>query len=654
LPFDKGYLDTIPFKVGARGCWLELPMESTEDIYGFGLQLHSVNQAGRKKFIRVNSDPVANTGESHAPAPFYLSTRGYGLYVDTSRYVSFYMGANAKKGVSKDIKEEIKVHEEFSENALYALKKAKEQRQILIDIPAVKGVDIYLFAGPEIKTALMRCNMFSGSGCLPPMWGLGMWYRAYGGSNQEHVLKLADYFRENEIPVDVMGLEPGWHTHSYSCSYKWNKLMFEKPQEMIDALSDKKYKINLWEHIFVHPTAEIYKELMDYSGDYEVWNGLVPDFATKQANDIFIKHHTENFIEKGILGFKLDECDNSDYNPSCWSFPNNAEFPSGLDGEQMHNLIGLLYQKTLYKAFKAAGKRTLSQVRSSGPLASGMPFVLYSDLYNHRQFIKGMLNAGFSGLLWAPEVRGCKSTDDLIRRIQTAVFSHHALLNCWRIPSPPWQQVDTNKNLAGQFQENEAEVTAICKRLFETRMSLVPYLYSAFARYYKTGFPTVRALVLDFEADENTHNIEDEYMIGDALLVAPLVEEDGNKRSIYLPEGIWYDFWTNEKYEGGKRFDMEVPIETIPVFVKDNAIVPLAKPVQSVDEATVFELSIKCYGDGQKHFELFEDDGVSFEYENNKYNTIMLTEDGHNNIKVSKTGEFAANRYEIKAWEFIK
>lgn len=654
LPFSNEQLNNIPFRVTARGISLELPMDSSEDIYGLGLQLHSFNQSGRKKYIRVNSDPVADTGESHAPAPFYVSTRGYGLFVDTLRYASFYLGTSAKKGASKDINEVKKVHEEFSESALYALKKAKEERTIIIDIPAAKGVDLYFFGGPDIKTATMRYNLFSGGGCLPPMWGLGIWYRAYGGSNQKHVLKLAEDFRKDGIPMDVLGLEPGWQSHSYSCSFKWNDSLFEKPQEMLDTLNSQDYKVNLWEHLFVHPTADFYNEIMDCAGNYEVWNGLVPDFSIEKAREIFKKHHKENFINKGIKGFKLDECDNSDYNPSCWSFPNSAEFPSGMDGEQMHNAIGLLYQKALLEAFQESGERTLSQVRSSGALASSLPFILYSDLYNHKEFIKGVVNAGFSGLLWAPEVRGCENTDDLIRRVQTTVFSHHALLNCWKIPNPPWVQVETEKNLQGEIQENSAEVTAICKKYFEVRMSLIPYLYSAFAKYNQIGFPPVRALVMDFEDDKNTMMIDNQYMFGDSLLVCPLVLEDGTSRRIYLPEGTWYDFWTNEKYDGGINIEFKAEIDKIPVFVRNGSIIPLAKPVQHVDEDTQFEITVYCYGNGEKAFDLYNDDGISFSYEKGEYKWIHLIADSNDKYRISENGKFDTKRFVIKEWKFIR
>lgn len=337
LPFGT---DDVNIKQTTRGIVVTLPMNTSEDIFGFGLQLQSVNAAGRKRYIKVNSDPKMDTGESHAPVPFYVSTAGYGLFVDTYRYATFYMGTSAEKGASAMKKEVNQPHKEFSESALYAFKRAEEERKVIIEIPSESGIDLYFFAG-DIKTAVQRYNLFSGGGCKVPMWGLGMWYRVYGGSDQEHVKKLASQFRDEKMPIDVIGLEPGWHSHSYSCTYEWSNL-FPEPQDLIDELTQSNYHINLWEHAFVYPAAKIYDKLVPYSGDYEVWNGLVPDFSMEETCEIFGDWHEKELIDKEITGFKLDECDNSDYNPSCWSFPDSTEFPGGMDGEQMHNAIGLL------------------------------------------------------------------------------------------------------------------------------------------------------------------------------------------------------------------------------------------------------------------------------------------------------------------------
>ncbi len=626
----------ILWKCTKRGVTVTLPVTAQEDIYGFGLQLRNFNQAGRRRYIKVNSDPIADTGEGHAPVPFYLSSAGYGLLADTFRYATFLMGTSSERGSSREMTAENQPHEEFSEAALYALKRAKEERKIVIDIPAAEGVTLYLFEG-NLMEAVQRYNLFSGGGCLPPMWGLGMWYRMYGGGGQEDAKRLADRFREEKMPMDVLGLEPGWHSHSYSCTYKWSDL-FPDPEKMIEEMTRKGYRLNLWEHLYVYPKAPFYEEIYPYSGDYEVWNGLVPDFAAQEACRIFETYHAETFVRKGIAGFKLDECDNSDYNPSNWGFPDATQFPSGMDGEQMHQAIGVLYQNLVYRIYREENRRTYSQVRSSGALAAPLPFVLYSDLYDHKQFIRGVVNAGFSGLLWCPEVRDCANGNDLLRRLQTVVFSAHALINGWRLPNPPWEQTDIDRNLAGERMEDAQYYTQECRKLFELRMRLLPYLYSAYVEYHRTGRPPVRALVMDYPEDEAARTVDDEYMFGESMLVCPLTYEDGTSRKGYLPEGTWYNFFTGEKTAGGRETEIKADYDQIPVFVREGAIIPLAKPVPCVKRDTVFEMEVRTFGEADGSFVLYSDDFESFAYEKEQGKVTLEKHPGEE-WKVVQEGE---------------
>jgi alpha-D-xyloside xylohydrolase len=313
---------------------------------------------------------------------------------------------------------------------------------------------------------------------------------------------------------------------------------------MILYLKERDYHINLWEHAFVCSGSPIYSALHDYSGDFEVWEGLVPDFAT-EGRRIFADYHRDNIVSLGIDGFKLDECDNSDFVHD-WSFPNCAEFPSGMDGEQYHQMFGTLYMQTMLDAL--GDTPTLSAVRNAGALAASYPFVLYSDLYDHKDFIRGVVNSGFSGILWTPELRDAKTKESLIRRLQTTVFSVQSLINAWYCPTYPWAELDC-----------EAEV----RELLYERERLIPILKRAFAEYKKNGTPPVRALVMDYTDDTETWGIDDEYMLGDSLLVAPIADTDPDEREVYLPRGEWRFRWTGEIYKSGWH---RIATQNIPVF----------------------------------------------------------------------------------------
>ena len=432
--------DNFKFKTTARGCVLEFPLEFGEEVFGFGLQLKGFNHKNHKLALRANSDPAANTGDSHAPVPFFVTNKGYGMYFDTARYIEVCCGYGKNKN-RKPVENNTII---ASAADLYKKCGLRETTVMSVEIPVAKGIDVYIFEGENILDVVSQYNMFSGGGCDVPEWGLGVMYRAYAKNTGDEIIELAKYFRDNNIPVDIIGLEPGWQSSSYSCSYLWDKERYPNYKEVIKYLKDNNFHINLWEHAFVNATSPIYKDLHDYSGDYEVWQGLIPDFATDEAQKIFAKHHKEYLVDMGIDGFKLDECDNSDF-VFDWSFPNCVEFPSGMDGEQYHQMFGTLYMQTILKAL--GDTPTLSEVRNAGALAASYPFVLYSDLYDHKDFIRGVVNSGFSGILWTPELRNASSKKDLLRRLQSTVFSVQCLINAWCYPEMPWKEYDCEKDL---------------------------------------------------------------------------------------------------------------------------------------------------------------------------------------------------------------
>lgn len=403
----------------------------------------------------------------------------------------------------------------------------------------------------------------------------------------------------------------------------------------------------------MHPTAPFWQEIRKFSGNYEVWGGLVPDFTT-EARKIFADYHEKNFLLKGVLGFKLDECDNSDYRPQPWSFPEVTEFPSGIDGEQMHSLLGILYQRTIWSIFLKHNKRTFCQARSSHALAAPLPFVLYSDLYNHRDYIRALVNSGFSGLLWSPEVRHADSAEDLVRRIQTAVFSPLTLINAFQMKNPPWLQYNIEKNNEDILLENYKELEHTVRRLFELRMSLIPYLYSALARYYFEGIPPVRALPLEYSDDSETYRIDDEYLLGDSLLIAPLFAGQ-QSRKVYLPKNTtWYCFWTYRRYEGGRTYEFKADLERIPIFVLEGSLLPLAKPLEFIERNTCFEINAYVFGEKPTKFILLEDDGETYNFEKGLYNLVKLIWDPEKGGEVIREGSYPEARYKIIEWKQVK
>lgn len=635
--------------VSDRGTIIRMPVGKDEYMYGLGLQFQSFQQRGLKKMLRVNADPIIDSGDSHAPVPFFVTTRGYGVFVDTARYSTFYMG-NKKKKPGKDNQKEIKTGDKNGWNALngpYERLGLGVESDIWIEIPRSPGVDIYVFAGPSMLQAVQRYNLFAGGGALPPRWGLGFWYRVQSDFSQEEVIKMGQYFRNNKIPCDVLGLEPHWQTHAYSCSYKWSDL-FPNPAQMVSDLKNEHFRLNLWEHAFVHPSSPLYNSLIPHSGDYEVWDGLVPDFITEKGRTVFAGFHRKTHVDLGVSGYKADECDNSDFTGN-WSFPELSRFPSGADGEQMHSLFGLRYQDALLEAFKGQDQRTYGLVRSSGALAAPYPFVLYSDLYTHKQYIHAVAQSGFSGLLWTPEVRDARSNDDLIRRLQSVVFSPLAMVDAWYLKNAPWKQIETKANNEGRFAENWEKLEAQCREIIELRMKLIPYIHSAFVKYNQEGVPPFRALVMDYPNDPAVRKISDQFLVGENMLVAPLTESE-KTRKIYLPEGDWYYLWNSKKYTGKSEYSMDVPVNEIPVFIKSGTILPLAKVTLHTDDPESWKLSMLIFGDNIRPATLYEENGT---VSPNLSEVKLLWDSVAKKVQIERKDNAHPHHYSVDDWKLI-
>lgn len=631
----------VAWQKTTRGLVVSLPVGDNQEFYGLGLQLKSLPQRGKKKVLRVNSDPVADTGDSHAPVPFLCSTAGWGVLVDTARYATFHVAC-------------IQPAAEIAPTAgrlgnstaeLYTAS-AGARRRLVIEVPHEAGVTLYLFGGPTLRDVVARYNLFAGGGCRPSLKGLGVWYRAYGKATGKEIEAVVAGIRADGVPCDVLGLEPGWQTAAYPCSFVWSEERFPAHREFLDRIHARDCEVNCWEHAFTHPNSPLASALRPHAGPSAVFNGLVPDLLQPEARQAFIAHH-QGLVAEGIDGFKLDECDGSDFIRHPWSFPETDLFPSGLDGECMHSLFGITYQRTVDALWRQRGRRTLHSVRNSHALAAPYPFVLYSDLYDLPDFVRGVTTASFSGLLWSPEVRHAGSIEELVRRIQAVALSPQALINAWYIPQPPWRQTDVARNVAGEVMPDQAQATALVRDALRLRMRLLPYIDSAFARYQATGVPPCRALAMDFPAEAACRTCDDQWLLGEDLLVAPVFS--GTARQVVLPPGRWYPLAGGPPLAGGQTVTVEAPLAVLPVFVRDGAILPLAEPVDCVAADTVFALQARVYGDGRHGTTLAEDDGVTLD---GPANQVRLSWDG-SAVRLERHGTWPGRRFRLAGFDRV-
>ncbi|MEO5594335.1 MAG: TIM-barrel domain-containing protein [Chitinophagaceae bacterium] len=608
FPFDKA---NISATITDNKTYLRFPLEREEQLYGFGLNFQTVHQRGKILQLHVDHYGGKDNGRTHSPAPFYVSSRGYGVFVNSARYLTVYAGTGVRKD-SKNSPEE----QDRNSDKNWSSQPYSDAVEILV--PA-GGVEVYVFAGPTSLDAIKRFNLYNGGGCLPPRWGLGFTQRVKSLYNADEVKKEAADFEAKGYPLDFIGLEPGWQSKSYPDSFEWDKTRFPDPEKFVSEMLQKNIRLNLWINPYVSKHAPFYKNILPYTGSHTVWNGVVPDFTMEPARKYFFDQLKDDQIKLGVSGYKIDEVDGYDN----WLWPDAATFPGGIAAEQMRQTYGVLLQRYSTDVFRQQNKRTYGLVRASNAGAVSFSYVIYNDYYKHEDFITALINSGFSGVLWTPEVRASATAEEWLRRMQTVIFSPMAMINAWASGTKPWSY---------------PEVADQVKQLALLRMQMIPYWYTTFARYHFEGIPPFRAMNLEegfnqgitkdtinTNLEENPYalasskEIKDQYMAGEYLLVAPLFT-GGTTRTVVLPKGNWYDFYTGYFAGNGEVITVTPGLNKIPVYVKDGAMIPMQPPLlHAAKPGEKIPIEFRHYGEKNGIFKLYDDDGETFDYEKGAY-----------------------------------
>lgn len=612
LPFN---FDEITFEEEDHKTYVRFPLEKGEQIYGLGLNFKTVEKRGRIMRLHVdNYNGAGDNGRNHAPVPFFVSSRGYGALINAARYVDVWCGTSVRKDSKNP-----PVARDRNTDRSWTAQPYSDNLEFLI--PA-DGVEIVLFAGPSMMDVVRRFNLYNGGGALPPKWGLGFWQRVPTKYTAEQVQQEVAEFEKRDFPLSVIGLEPGWQSKSYPCTYEWDKTRFPEPAKLVDELNQKHIKTNVWINPYISPEGELYKKIEPYTASHTVWCGIVPDYSMPEARQIMKDHFIKHQLSKGVSGYKMDENDGWD----SWLWPDVAKFPSHHTGEQMRQVYGALMQNLTTQMYKERNQRTYGLVRASNAGTSSFPYVIYNDYYNHRDFITALINSSFIGILWTPEVRKSESAEEWLRRMQTVCFSPLAMLNAWADGTKPWS-----------FPEVTKQVNDVAK----LRMQLIPYLYTAFADYAFYGTPPTRAMNLiegyvaetkviagKLDGTDNPYamatrkEVKDQYMVGDNLLIAPLFTGE-KERTVILPKGKWYDFYTGKFVGESEIITIRPGLDKIPVYVKDGGIVPMGPAISKID-GKKHPLEIRHYGEKPGTFNLYDDDGETYDYEKGEFVRIAL------------------------------
>ena len=645
FPFKKGEITHMISQDGK--IMIKIPCAPDEKIYGFGLQMKHLKSS--KKVLELKVDHWGKgDGRTHAPVPFYISSKGYGVYFNTAKYLKIYNQLGNRKDSHNNPQEVDRnppKDELASQPGPWQALPASDAVEAMINGP---GLEVYIFSGKSMLEVVQRYNLLNGGGTLPPLWGLGFWHRVPAAFDAKQCREEVAQFEKQKFPIDVLGLEPGWMTKSYPCTFEWQKKRFPDPKKFTQDLLAKGIRLNLWENPYLSKKAKIYKEMYPHGGSHLVWLGMVPDYNIPEARTLIAEQHYRDHVSIGVSGYKVDEVDGYDH----WLWPDHATFPSGTSAEAMRQTYGMLMQKMFYTdLFKKYNTRTYGLVRASNGSASGLPFVLYSDSYSHAEYITGISAASMGGILWSPEARSAKTDREWLNRIQTVCFSPLAMLNAWASGKKPWSYSDVSDSV---------------REVIELRMRLLPYLYTTFADYNRKGIPPFRAMVLEngfsqdksksvngkLDGETNPYAMgqiiekSDQYMFGPAIMVAPFYEEQHSKRSVRLPVGNWYCFYSGKFMGNNKTISVSAKElhDRIPLFVKEGSLIPLlSESVISTKEAKGKSLELRLYGKKAASYELYEDDANTFDYQKGQFNLrrFKCSVEGQLETKVLKNNSAA-------------
>ena len=573
------YLEWQDYFDGRINISLRFQTES-QNFYGFGEKYDRLNQKGLQPDICVYNRYTNQQSRTYIPIPFFFTENGYGMYIKSSQYLKFDLCNKLENLI------EIKGRLNKCNPALELYILFGEPRKILTDYLSLTGFP-----------------------SLPPKWAFGPWMSANSWNTQREILKQVKAMNKFKIPATVLVIEAwsdettfyifndaicksksGAQKFSYKDFDFSEKGKWPNPKGMIDLIHKNNLKIILWQIPIVnkyfeegtkneqHIQDESYAIekgfcVMNEDGTpYRIpygWfaNSLLLDFSNPEAKEWWFNKRRYLIEDLSVDGFKTDGGE--------FIFDDNLTFYNGLKGDEMRNLYPLNYIAA-YNEFIGKDRVTFSRAGFTG----AQKYSLYwgGDQLSSFETLKSLIIAGLSinisGIpFWGWDIAGFSgeipTAELFIRSTQMAVFcpimQFHSDTQNSNWDRTPW-------NIAERNEDKRA--LEIYRDYANLRMNILPYIYNEAIHVAEKGEPMMRPLVFDYINDKRLYNIEDEYLFGRFLLVAPVTEEGQRQREIYLPEGEWIDFWNGIKYSGQKYIKYLCDLDKIPVLIKNNSVMP--------------------------------------------------------------------------------
>ncbi|MFW5987841.1 MAG: glycoside hydrolase family 31 protein [bacterium] len=579
-----------------------------ERFYGLGEKTGWLDKKGRR-YEMWNHDTflphVSDTDPLYQSIPFLISfnqEHSYGIYFDNSYRSFFDLGSEGQDYYSF-----------WAEGG---------------------ELDYYFFNGPSLKEVVSRYSKITGTMPLPPKWSLGYHQSRYSYYPQAEVEQLVETFRDKEIPCDAFHFDI--HYMDQYKIYTWDEDRFPDPEAMISNLDADGIKaVTIIDPgIKKDPEYKLYQEGMenDYFCKYldgkvfidKVWPGkcAFPDFTQSKVRDWWAGLQ-KDFTDIGVKGIWNDMNEPAAFNKTDTM---DVEVMHQNDGDsgthrRFHNLYGFLEDKATYEGLKESldNERPFVLTRAGFAGVQRYSAVWTGDnrsIWDNLKLAMPMLmNMGLSGISFCgTDVGGFTGNSNgelLTRWTQLGAFVPFFRNHCEvrAISQEPWS--------FGKKYEN------IIKKYIELRYKFITHIYNLFYQTSQTGIPVMRPLIMEYPDDKECENLSDQFMFGDSIMLAPVYQPDKDKRMLYLPEGNWIDFWTKEVYQGQKHIIIDAPLDTMPIFIKAGSILPLNEKLNYIGEKEIECLELNVYLNEANNFgsyQLYDDDGISYNYENGVYN----------------------------------
>jgi len=527
-------------------------LSPNERLFGCGESFTALNKRGQKIIMWTYDAYGAQTPYMYKPIPFFMSNRGYGMFVHTTAPSTFDLGGTYDGA-----------------NVIYL---------------GDDYLDLFFFFGTP-KEILSEYTALTGRTKMPPLWSFGLWMGRDTYYSEDEVRDVAKKLRRHEIPCDAIHIDTGWFEVPHRCNFEFSESRFPDPEKMISDLKDQGFRLSLWQLPYFNPNNELHEEAI--KGGYAILsaNGKPPvddailDFSNSLAESWY-QEKLAKLLEMGVGAFTADFGE---------AAPLSGVYSYRESGFYEHNLYPLRCNKAVADVTEAVAGYSIMWARSAWAGSQRYPMHWSGDPENTDCSMAGTLRGGLSlGLcgfsFWGHFIGGFAfwSPERLYRRwLAFGMLSSHSRCH-GRPPREPWEYDDE-------------EFTDVFRRTVELKYRLMPYVYAQAKLCSQEGYPMVRTLFFDYPEDRCSWLVEDEYLFGTDILVAPLME-DVSSRDVYLPPGQWIDYQTGKTYKGAAWH--HIPAGQIPVvmLVKDGAAVPHIPLAQSTTEMSWQEIELVVFG----------------------------------------------------------